>query len=876
MNTVRNNNNFGIFTKALSRFNRQDSNFLYYTSMESGFGKLFWTAKAYASTAKVKRPTRVGNQRNSLISQKNSTKGAKTPTSGFIGETNLSLLAGLLVKDLPFNLEELNEMISQTIRAHDNLIDNHGVAEGTRKWKAITLYCTGMLEGRNPDNPGWVATGSVNRWPKVLRHLLPLYIIVKDNVLIDPEVPNHRIKTIMQFLQTLFKLNKVCSAHADITSHLSDIKSKFRLDPAMVARFERYVREELAEERESITLTDLAIDLFLGPSNGPNGRPKLETALAEASVIRRDPVMYRAVKEICEITNNNDFFKFFEDSSKTYRGADSLLSKIKIRKLVAVPDAGNKSRAVAICDFWTQSILEPLENDVNRVTTKLFSANCCFYSHRQGWDTIMSLPREIQDRLVSLDATAWTDNLPASLQYIVVKALYGQKYADAWKALAVTCPWWIPGFARPIFYGKGQGMGTKGSFAIAQLTDLLFLKFSLRELYPNANPFFMKVGDDLVLEDEMHLMHGVYEQIGVPINLTKSKFKTRFGSFSEFVSRNMWNGLDYSIISPKLLSRFLRDDHYLQPLSDHLKERVEDPIYTVDYLIQQKNIYLFQKAKKKSLTENIDLTKYQLDMDRRESKLRKIISIMDLIRDTGDKLLPDSHSFQTSKEELLLLLENLILVTLGELVHKTEIQSGDKGAAEVLRLAEELKGEFAQIPGKTFHKGVKAFFEKVSHRGYPFREIVALRQVLPVLGDIESRYNTGVENISNAKTFSVFTEINIHSFVTNCDFIELLLLIQCKLEDTSLGYKTLGRTAMFDSGKTVEKTVYLYKLLNSIVDKESLILDRRTGTYTTPKGRTVELNPQLIEGYSELFKFDAMLAEIARMRKTEGIDVKLS
>jgi hypothetical protein len=53
---------------------------------------------------------------------------------------------------------------------------------------------------------------------------------------------------------------------------------------------------------------------------------------------------------------------------------------------------------------------------------------------------------------------------------------------------------------KTIKYGKGQGMGTKGSFAIAQLTNLLFIKFLYQELYPtNQNPFYLEVGDDMVL-----------------------------------------------------------------------------------------------------------------------------------------------------------------------------------------------------------------------------------------------------------------------------------------------------------------------------------------------------------------------------------------
>jgi len=58
--------------------------------------------------------------------------------------------------------------------------------------------------------------------------------------------------------------------------------------------------------------------------------------------------------------------------------------------------------------------------------------------------------------------------------------LFGHNIAMAWKHLAVDCLWKLGSSHRYIKYGKGQGMGTKGSFAIAQLTNLL-LRVSLGE-----------------------------------------------------------------------------------------------------------------------------------------------------------------------------------------------------------------------------------------------------------------------------------------------------------------------------------------------------------------------------------------------------------
>lgn len=83
-------------------------------------------------------------------------------------------------------------------------------------------------------------------------------------------------------------------------------------------------------------------------------------------------------------------------------------------------------------------------------------------------------------------------------------------------------------------------MGTKGSFVIAQLTNLLFVEFLLEKHYGSDHSlFFTEVGDDMVVEDPGFHLKGEFEDIGVPINAAKTKHSTVEGSFVEFVSRNM-------------------------------------------------------------------------------------------------------------------------------------------------------------------------------------------------------------------------------------------------------------------------------------------------------------------------------------------------
>jgi len=65
----------------------------------------------------------------------------------------------------------------------------------------------------------------------------------------------------------------------------------------------------------------------------------------------------------------------------------------------------------------------------------------------------------------------------------------------------------------------------------------------------------------------------MYTTIGVPINASKSKFSSPKGHFLEFVSRNAWNGVDYSTLSAKLSAKTLKQPFMLATFVAHIQER---------------------------------------------------------------------------------------------------------------------------------------------------------------------------------------------------------------------------------------------------------------------------------------------------------------
>lgn len=802
------------------------------------------------------------SRKNKKLTGNLSPKTGQVPSAGFIGQTRFDLISQLFKTTLPKEWD-LKTLIDLTVKAHDELITHHGVVGGTSKWKSITQYAIGLLEGRAPENPGWVAVGRTNKWPKRLRHLLPVYIFIKDNIPNkDDEKISAQIAEAMRFCLTLFKLNKVCTANSELLPLLENIGKRHRIPPAVVSGFERYVRNRTQEIRESITLSDLNIKFFLSPSNGPNGLPKLQTALEEAAVLKENKKLFDAFERYCTITNSNQFFLFFSQCAKKYQNLQSQLTNIKLRKLTAIPDKGNKARCIAICDIWTQSLLASLEDKIIEITATMFPNKVAYFSHREGWDRIRSQHPDTLKRCVSLDASSWTDNFPASLQFIVVKALFGESLSLCWKALAIDCPWYVPNMPRPIYFGKGQGMGTKASFAIAQLTDLLFVEYVLQKAYGSGDRFFQKVGDDLVAEDEeMHLL-SQYEAIGVPINLSKSKFKTSYGTFQEFVSRNLWNQYDCSIISPGLSAKFLRNDYYSITLYYHIAERMShNPSLTE--LLCMKRDYLSTKS-------NFDLEIWQ----GRHEQLIKIINLLIIGCDLDPDMLKDPDRIDAFKgREALLIARRLVHLTTSLVTYHTTLLNDSTMPTPQSALTLELVGELKEFRNADlqpkFLPGSEEFFKGLVQMNMTFEEAIILQKFSTFVDKISRNKTKGASSLGERPYFEpVLNCQDTGVLILNPEYVRFHIHILGMLME-SVSNNTIIGTNPFADRNPGRFDLELFKLVSSIFKSENIVLESTDGTvkFSAPgsRGLVHDLPKDLYLGYMELFQFDRTLSQLDRM-----------
>jgi len=506
-------------------------------------------------------------------------------------QSNFDLLIPIFSNLLPmFKESEMANFIRCVVDAHNGFITHLGIKYGTKHYKEICNYCSLLIEGRQAEPVNRVSLGRTDKWPNIFGGLRPLFRVIIDHS--DPQIKAYAL----QLMLTLFKLNKVCESFHEL--EVEDLQKTFELDPIWVKGFEDFVGKKIFGDWNMSQLTNLCelrvTAPLYGSSNGPNGLPKMQYAPEEAEAIVSGELSGPFL-DYCEASKNLDFHEWTnhmaspEAKERHPKKGNRIPKKSKtiLRKLVSIPDAGNKSRVIAICDFYTQSLLAPLEDFINRVLLHKFRESTAFDSHTKGFNIVKD---KCDETWVSLDAKAWTDNLPSSLQYIVLRTLFGKQLAYAWRKLAVDCKWNLGNSDVTVKYGKGQGMGTKGSFSVASITDHLVIEYVMLQHYKKVLPY-MKVGDDLVVSDPDRIFEKFYPTIGVPIQITKSKMNSPNGHFVEFVSRLLWNKRDISPISGNLVAKARKQPYLLPVLASHISERTTPGIpCNLEALLQWTNV----------------------------------------------------------------------------------------------------------------------------------------------------------------------------------------------------------------------------------------------------------------------------------------------
>jgi hypothetical protein len=218
------------------------------------------------------------------------------------------------------------------------------------------------------------------------------------------------------------------------------------------------------------------------------------------------------------------------------------------RKLSIVKDPEGKSRVIAIVDYWTQSILLQIHNE-------LFS-----YLKRLPQDRTFT-----QNPIVdfvgpyhSLDLSAATDRFPLEVQKLLMAKLIGTEKSEAWANLLVSEPYRTPE-GDLIYYKAGQPMGAYSSWACFTLCHHIIVQYCAYLIGEYPTKSYILLGDDIVIGGDKlaHKYREVMTLLGVEISDHKSHTSL---NMYEFAKRWFKDGVEVSGIQ---LSAFLETrKHY--------------------------------------------------------------------------------------------------------------------------------------------------------------------------------------------------------------------------------------------------------------------------------------------------------------------------
>lgn len=178
-----------------------------------------------------------------------------------------------------------------------------------------------------------------------------------------------------------------------------------------------YLRPEFKDELEEIRC-------ILSTSMGPNG-PAMPTSLEDLSLLSSE--------QMDDIRTLHEGGKMFLERFMPVK--DVKLGSQKhgenyvpsTRKLSIVEDKEGKRRVIAIMDYWTQCALKPYHNILNKIL-RTIPSDCTF--NQNNFKTILT-KLDGKTKVFSIDLKSATDNMPASLQALILSKLYGENRAKA-------------------------------------------------------------------------------------------------------------------------------------------------------------------------------------------------------------------------------------------------------------------------------------------------------------------------------------------------------------------------------------------------------------------------------------------------------------
>jgi len=246
--------------------------------------------------------------------------------------------------------------------------------------------------------------------------------------------------------------------------------------------------------------------------------------------------------------------------------------KVWHSKLAKISCPENKTRTVALLDYWSQLVLHMFQPIIDSVESKL--SNSFMYDQDAGRLRVKGFT--LTDKPVSLDGKDFTDRFHFGLQRIVMNNIIDDPSIVKWFFHILRGRGFkVNKLPKLVFYKIGQPMGANGSFQLANLTHCLFAIWCCQKATKQRRgsaptvqelmKFTAVCGDDIVFKYKYHANFYQNQMQAIGVEFSSSKGFVSFGKIkvAEFCKRTYLNGVVVNGYSPRPASNFSNNDKHV-------------------------------------------------------------------------------------------------------------------------------------------------------------------------------------------------------------------------------------------------------------------------------------------------------------------------
>nr|QDW65419.1 putative RNA-dependent RNA polymerase [Rhizoctonia solani mitovirus 29] len=323
-------------------------------------------------------------------------------------------------------------------------------------------------------------------------------------------------------------------------------------------------------------------EYHMSSAAGPNGQ-SLWTSHIDAKAIVEHETLSINMTRFATLVNKTDLINKLDESTFLPMFFKQSQPNALVSKLSFIFEKGNKTRVIAILDWWTQEILNPLHNVIAELLRGI-KMDGTFDQDRIA-EQVREWTKDSNSQLHSLDLTAATDRLPVLLQEYILDYLFKiEGFGEAWRLLLTDREFMLPN-GEFIRYAVGQPMGAKTSFPMLAFTHHLIVQQAALNVSIKGFKDYVILGDDIVINSKvvadsyMELM----DALGMAIVKTKSiiasnvpntsTFSNESKPVAEICRRLFISGLEITGLPLKLIANVMENNDMAYQLQEELNKR---------------------------------------------------------------------------------------------------------------------------------------------------------------------------------------------------------------------------------------------------------------------------------------------------------------